>query len=143
MVLFASFGTCLFPREVDAAFKDKHTPSDPFAHYMAAVHRSQISVTQTLRGILTPTIPYCKGLMHTREISQVSVVNKYSKAPNLCKAKELNLTLPPSYLHQWCVLKSSVGRKSKHCPDPSKTVDKYIKNEFPDKVVTIKLDLII
>ena len=75
--------------------------------------------------------------MYTREISQVSVVNKYSKA------KELNLTLPPSYLHQWCVLKSSVGRKSKHCPDPCKTVDKYIKNEFPDKVVTIKLDLII
>ena len=35
------------------------------------------------------------------------------------------------------------GKERKHCPDPSKTVDKYIKNEFPDKVLTIKLDLII
>ena len=109
---------------------------------MAAVHRSQVSVTQTLRGILTRAIPYCKGLMHTREISQVSVVNKYGKAPNLCKVRELNLTLPPSYLNQWCVLKSSVRRKSKHCPDPSETVDKYVNNEFPDKIMAIKLDLI-
>ena len=34
------------------------------------------------------------------------------------------------------------GKESKHCPDPSETVDKYIKNEFPDKIVAIKLDLI-
>ena len=80
--------------------------------------------------------------MHTREISQVTFVHKYSKAANLCKARELNLTLPPSYLHQWGVLKSSVGRKSKHCPDPSEAVDKYISNEFSDKILAVKLDSI-
>ena len=35
----------------------------------------------------------------------------------------------------------SVGSKSKHCPDPSETVDNYINYEFPDKIVVIKLDL--
>ena len=51
-----------------------------------------------------------------------------------CKSKrELDLTLPPPYLHQLCVLKSNVGRKSKHCPDPNETGDKFISHEFPDK----------
>ena len=87
-------------------------------------------------------IPYRAGLRHTSEVSQVSVVNKYSKAPNLYKERELKLTFPPSYLQQWYVLKSIVGRKTKHCPDPSETVDNYINHEFPHKIEAIKLDLI-
>ena len=46
IVLFASFDPRLFPREADATLKDEHTLFDPFDHHMAAVHRSQISVTQ-------------------------------------------------------------------------------------------------
>ena len=101
------FDPCLFPREVDAKLKDNHTVLDPFApHYMAAVE-ARFQLRKTLRGVLTRAISYCQGLMHTREMSYVSDVNKYSKAPTLCKARELNLTLPSPYLHQWCVLKSS------------------------------------
>lgn len=50
--------------------------------------------------------------------------------------------MPSSYLHQRYVLKSIVGRKGKHCADPNEIVDNYINNEFPDKIVVIKLDLI-
>ena len=81
-----------------------------------------------------------EGLRHNKEISRVSVANKYSKAPNLRKAREVRLTLSPSYLHQRYVLKSIMGRKSEHCPDPNETADKYINHEFPDKIVAIKLD---
>ena len=58
------------------------------------------------------------------------------------KERKLNLTFPPSYLQQWCVLKSIVRRKTKDCPDPSATVDNYINHEFPHKIEAIKLDLI-
>ena len=40
-----------------------------------------------------------------------------------------------------CTRKSIVGRKGKHCADPNEIVDNYINNEFPDKIVVIKLDL--
>ena len=60
----------------------------------------------------------------------------------LVNQREFHLTLPPPYLHQLCVLKSNLGRKKKHCPDPNETGDKLINNEFPDKIVAIKLDLI-
>jgi len=68
---------------------------------------------------------------------------KYSKAPNLRKAKELNLTSCAAILFAsaMCTRKSIVGRKGKHCADPNEIVDNYINNEFPDKIVVIKLDL--
>ena len=60
--------------------------------------------------------------------------------PNLRKAREVRLTLPPSSLHQRYVLKSILGRKSEDYPDPNETADKYINHEFPDKIEAIKLD---
>ena len=62
---------------------------------------------------------------------------KYSKAPNLRKAKELNLTSCAAILFA----SAMCTRKSKHCADPNEIVDNYINNEFPDKIVVIKLDL--
>ena len=99
---------------------------------MAAVHLSQISVTQTSS--------YCAGFGHSREIPPVSVVDKYSKAPSLRKGRELHLTLPPSYrpiseASAVRVTKVAWEGKSKHCPDPSETADYYINHEFPDKIV--------
>ena len=35
------------------------------------------------------------------------------------------------------VLKSSLGRKSEYCSDPSETVDKNTNQEFPDRMVVI------
>ena len=40
---------------------------------MAAVE-ARFQLRKTLREILTRAIPYCEGLRHTREISEVSVV---------------------------------------------------------------------
>ena len=54
----------------------------------------------------------CEGSRHTREFSQLFVINKYSKEPNSRKASELYLSLLASYLHERYVLKSSLGRKS-------------------------------
>ena len=45
IVLFASFDTCLFPREVDGMLKDERT-LDLFYDHMAVVHQTHISVTQ-------------------------------------------------------------------------------------------------
>jgi len=45
IVLFASFDTCLFPREVDGMLKDEHT-LDLFDDHVAVVHQTHISVTQ-------------------------------------------------------------------------------------------------
>ena len=46
IILFVSLDPCLFRREVDARLKDEHTSLDPFDHHTAAIHRSQILVTQ-------------------------------------------------------------------------------------------------
>ena len=47
----------------------------------------------------------------------------------------------PPFASAMCTRKSIVGRKGKHCADPNEIVDNYINNEFPDKIVVIKLDL--
>lgn len=56
-----------------------------------------------------------------------------SEEPNWRKAREIAVI----HLHQWYILKSSLGRKSERCPDPNETADKIIKHEFPDKIVVI------
>ena len=82
-------------------------------------------------------MPCCEGSRHTREFSQLFVINKYSKEPNSRKASELYLSLPPSHLHQRYVLKRSLGRKSRHLPDPNEITDKNINHEFLAKIVVI------
>ena len=42
--------------------------------------------------------------------------------------------MSPSSLQQNHVLKSSLGRKIEHCPDPSETDDEKIKNFLTNKV---------
>ena len=48
---------------------------------------------------------------HTREISQISAANKYCKAPNSDKAREVPLTLPPSSLQQLLKIRT-VGQRN-------------------------------
>ena len=69
-------------------------------------------------------------MTHTRDISQISVQNKYYKTPISGKAREVHLYLPP-------VLKSSLGMKREHCPDTNGRVHKDTNQEFPDQAVAI------
>ena len=51
-----------------------------------------------------------------KEISQISVVNKYSKAPDSGEAREVYLSSHVAACPH--VLKISLGRKSEHCLNP-------------------------
>ena len=82
-------------------------------------------------------MPCGEGSRHSREFLQLFVINKYSKELNFRKASGLYLSWPPLYLHQRYVLKSSLGTKSKHYPDPNETGDKNKNHEFPAKIVVI------
>ena len=59
---------------------------------------------------------------YIRHYREVSVLNKYSVAPNSGKERELQLCLPPFSLQEMHVLKSSMGRKKEHYPDPNRKV---------------------
>ena len=132
-----SLDPCLLRREVDARIKDEHTSWDPFDDYMAAVHRSQISVMQHSSRELEAIDAVLWRLKAYLGIFTTFVVNKYSKEPNSRKESEVHFSRPPSYLHQRHILKSSLGRKREHCPDPNETTDKNINHEFPAKIVVI------
>ena len=119
IILFASLDPCLFRREADARLKDKPTLLDPFDGRRPSSIEARFQFRKTLHGNLRRSIPCCEGSRHTREFSQLSVMNKYGKEPNSRKVIEVHPSLPPSYLHHRYVLKSSMGRKSKHCPDPN------------------------
>ena len=98
IILFASPNSCLFRREADARLKDEHILLDPFDDHTAVVHRSQSSVSQNSSWELE-AIDTVLCSRHTREFSQLSVMNKYGKEPNSRKVREVHLSLPPSYLH--------------------------------------------
>ena len=74
----------------DAKLKHEQTLLAPFDDHMAAAHGSHVSVTHRYRHS-------CKG------ISQISVVNKYSKAPDSGEAREVHLPF-----HVWSLTKNNV-----------------------------------
>ena len=65
---------------------------------MAAVIEARLQLRKTLPGILTRLIPFREAFRHTWEISQATVVNKYSKKPNLHKERKVNLNIISRHL---------------------------------------------
>ena len=102
-MLFAFFDPCLSHRDADAKLKDEQTSLALFDDHMAAAHGSHVSVIDTVTII--------------KEISRISVVNKYSKAPDSSEARES--CCRQSSFQQPKVLKSSLGRNANtvHIPN--------------------------
>ena len=75
-MLFAFFDPCLSHGGADAKLKNEQTSLAPFDDHMAAAHGGP---SFQLR-IDTVTV--------VKEISQISVVNKYSKVPDSGEARE-------------------------------------------------------
>ena len=78
IILFASFDPGSSHRDAHAKLKDEKTSLDPFDDHMGAAHGSHVLVTHRYRVV--------------NEVSQISVVNKYSKAPNSGEAREVHLS---------------------------------------------------
>ena len=76
IMLFAFFDPCLSHRDADAKLKNEQTSLAPFDDHMAAAHGGPCFQLR----IDTVTV--------VKEISQISVVNKYSKVPDSGEARE-------------------------------------------------------
>ena len=108
VILFSSFVPCLSHRDADAKLKDEQTSLAPFDNHMASTHGSQVSVTHRYRQS-------CKGNFTNfcyKQIQQSTWLGRSERSAPLFSCCRL------SYFQQPHVLKSSLGRKSEHCPYP-------------------------